>query len=209
MKVLAALLVSASLMTSIVATERVNRQQVPLLETIQRQIAAREGLAWSADRRLAWEDFKATAPEIATGEAAHLEYGLFYGVRCTGHNFDFRVIAAMMPGDSWVRPSVVASESDGARTLQHEQTHFNLTEIHARKMRKYFGGLYEPCLKAEEELDTAAARFIRAEAAEQKLYDEETRNGRDVNRQKRWDADVTARLTVGGRARSPQGSGQD
>lgn len=168
--------------------------QLSLLETVQRQVAARDGLAWSSTRRLTWDDFKGTEPEAVTDEAAHLEYGLFYGVRCTGRTFDFRVIAAMIPGDSWVRRSVVASDADNARILQHEQTHFNLTELRARKMRQYMAGLYEPCLRPDQELETAAEGFVRAEAAEQTRYDEETRNGRDLDKQRRWDADVNARL---------------
>lgn len=168
--------------------------QLSLLESVQRQVTARDGLAWSSSRRLTWDDFKGTVPAAVTEEAAHLEYGLFYGARCTGRTFDFRVIAAMIPGDSWVRRSVVASPADNARILQHEQTHFNLTELRARKMRQYMAGLYEPCLRADQELETAAEGFVRAEAAEQLRYDEETRNGRDLDKQKRWDADVNARL---------------
>jgi thiol:disulfide interchange protein DsbD len=168
--------------------------QASLLESVQQQVAARDGLAWSGSRRLTWDDFKGTVPEGVTEEAAHLEYGLFYGARCTGQKFDFRVIAAMIPGDSWVRRSVVASPADNARILQHEQTHFNLTELRARKMRAYMAGLYEPCLRPDQELETAAEGFVRAEAAEQARYDEETRNGRDADKQRRWDTDVATRL---------------
>lgn len=172
------------------------RQQVPLTETIQKQIDGRGGLAWSSAHHLSWDDFKGAIPETVTEEAAHLEYGLFYGVRCTGRTFEFKVTAAMLPGDSWVRRSVLVSDADNARTLQHEQTHFNLTEVHAQKMRRYFAAVYEPCLRSSEDLDAMAERFVKAEADEQRSYDEETRNGRNPDRQKRWDADVAARLTA-------------
>ena len=105
----------------------------------------------------------------------------------------------MLPGDSWVKRSVLESQADNARTLKHEQTHFDLSEVHARKMRRYFTGLYEPCLRSNEDLAALADGLVKAEAAEQHRYDEETRNGRRTDRQQAWDADVAARLASGAR----------
>lgn len=179
----------------VLAVAQSNRQRSALRETIDRQIADRAGVPWSASRRLAWDDFKGTAGEAAAAEeGAHLEYGLFYGVYCTGSRLDFEVITAMIPTDSWVRRTAIESPADNARTLQHEQTHFDLAEVHARKMRKYFAGMYEPCLRSNDDLASVADGFIQSESAEQKRYDDESRNGRRVDKQKAWDADVAARL---------------
>ena len=195
MHAVVALIVSVVIAVPMIAA-RLPSQQVPVAETVQKQVDSRGGLGWSASRRLSWDDFKGSVPETATEEAAHLEYGLFYGVRCVGRTFEFKVISAMLPGDSWVRRSVLALAADNARTLQHEQTHFDLTELHARRMRRYFAGVYEPCLRASEDLDAMAERFVKAEADEQKRYDDETRNGRNPDRQKQWDADIVARLAA-------------
>jgi hypothetical protein len=66
-------------------------------------------------------------------------------------------------------------------------------------MRRYFTGLYEPCLRSNEDLASLADGLIKAEGSEQKRYDEETRNGRRADRQQAWDADVAARLKGGER----------
>ena len=199
MKLVAAALVSLGLATTMFAIEPAGRQQTSLTETLDRQIADRNGVKWSAIRRLTWDDFKGPIVNAEVAEAAHLEYGLFYGVRCTGRTLRFEVVAAMLPGDSWVKRSVLDSPADNARTLKHEQTHFDLAEVHARRMRRYFIGLYEPCLRSNEDLAALADGLIKAESAEQKRYDEETRNGRRADRQQAWDADVAGRLAAGGR----------
>jgi hypothetical protein len=197
-KIVIAVMVAVGLTASIHATDRASRQQVTLLETLQRQIAGREGLIWSSSRRLTWEDFKGSIAGAAADEAAHLEYGLFYGVRCTGRTLEFRVLTAMIPADSWVRRQAIESAVDSARTLQHEQTHFDLAEVHARRMRRYFDGLYEPCLRADADLAALADGLIKAQSAEQKRYDDETRNGRRADAQKAWETDVAARLAAAG-----------
>ena len=199
MKLVAAALVSLGLAATMFAIEPAGRQQTSLTETLDRQIADRHGVKWSASRPLTWDDFKGPIVNAEVAEAAHLEYGLFYGVRCTGRALRFEVVAAMLPGDSWVKRSVIESPADNARTLKHEQTHFDLAEVHARKMRRYFAGLYEPCLRSNEDLAALADGLIKAEAAEQHRYDEETRNGRRADRQQAWDADVAARLAGGAR----------
>jgi hypothetical protein len=181
----------------ILAIAQGNRQQNALRQTLERQIADRAGVVWAASRRLTWDDFKGTAGDSAAAEeAAHLEYGLFYGVHCTGNTLDFEVITAMIPGDSWVRRAAIELPADNARTLQHEQTHFDLAEVHARKMLKYFAGMYQPCLRSNDDLASVADGFIQAQTTEQTRYDDETRNGRRVDKQKSWDADVAARLAA-------------
>lgn len=194
MKLAVVAFVSLGLAAPMIATEPAVRQQASLTETLERQIADRHGIIWSAARPMTWDDFKGSVVNPQDAEAAHLEYGLFYGVRCTGRTLRFEVVAAMLPRDSWVKPSVLESPADNARTLKHEQTHFDLAEVHARKMRKFFAGLYEPCLRSNEDLAALADGLIKAEAAEQRRYDEETRNGRDADRQQAWNADVAARL---------------
>lgn len=206
MRAVAAVLVSLGIAAPVVIGEPAARQQPSLTETVERQIADRHGVIWSASRHLTWDDFKGPIVNAEVAEAAHLEYGLFYGVRCTGRTIRFDVIAAMLPGDSWVKGSVLESPADNARTLKHEQTHFDLTEVYARKMRRYFAGLYEPCLRSNEDLAALADGLIKSEAAEQKRYDEDTRNGRRADRQQVWDADVAERLTAG--APDPAGSAE-
>ena len=165
----------------------------PLEVEISGQMAAREALRWSAARPLAWTDFRGTAPSGGM-EGAQTAYGLFYGLRCTRDVFQFQVTTGFLPRDSWVKPSVLASADESRRTLVHEQTHFDLSEVYARRMRRYFADLFRPCDQPLDRWRTVAEKFVRDESSAQDRYDDETRHGLIADRQRTWTADVTDQL---------------
>jgi len=170
----------------------------PVMPSLDRQIqgdmGARDAIAWSAGRRLRWSDFASSVPK-AGDEGALTAYSIFYGVRCTGETFEFRAVAGFLPHESWVRPDVVADRTVGERTLRHEQTHFDLTEVFARRLRKAFSDLYEPCRRADTDLDGLASQYLRAERTEQQRYDEETHHGLAAPQQTAWEHKTAADLT--------------
>ena len=143
-----------------VATSDVRTPASSLPMTIRNQLAAHDALPWSATRRLTWNDFQGIAP-TRSDAGALTSYSLFHGATCTGKAFEFRVVAAFLPRQSWVRPTILASAAENSRTLRHEQTHFDLSEVHARRMRRYFSELFQPCMKTPEELEALAQRYVR------------------------------------------------
>jgi hypothetical protein len=183
--------VLAAAMSCAPRTSRSSADALPA--TIRNQMAAHDAIGWSATRRLSWSDFQGIAPARGD-ESALTSYSLFHGASCTGKTFDFRVVAAFLPRQSWVRPAVLANAANNSRTLRHEQTHFDLSEVHARRMRRYFAELFEPCMKTTEELGALAQRFIREEGAAQRKYDEETNHGRVTKKQAEWEAEVGRQL---------------
>jgi hypothetical protein len=163
-------------------------------QVIDGQLGSVDAVTWSAARPLSWADFRGVPPTDPGEEGARTAYALFYGARCTGQRFEFRVIAAVRPNESWVTPAVLADPALSARSLRHEQTHFNLAEVHARRMRRYFRDLYQPCAKTGEELNALAERFLREERAAQVRYDDETNYGRQPARQEEWDAEARRQI---------------
>jgi len=165
-----------------------------LTETIEAQIAKDDAMPWVQRRPLTWADFQGRPPAAAGSVAAETAYTLIQGARCTGSTFEFRVVAAFRPKDSWVRPTMLRTSADSAHALRHEQTHFDLTEVHARRLRRYFSELMAPCRIATGDLEGSAARIGRDEKAAQAQYDAETDHGRAVTQQTRWERDVAAQL---------------
>jgi hypothetical protein len=168
----------------------------PLLDVLQDEIGRQDGLVWSGDRPLTPADFKGVSPAAPGQEGARTVYSLFNGAVCTGQKFQYGVIAAVLPALSWMTPAVRASADLTRRTLSHEQTHFNLAEVHARRLRKAFADLKQPCSRTETQLQAISDRVIREEAQEQKRYDEVTNNGRTAGTQAQWEKDVAARLAT-------------
>jgi hypothetical protein len=167
-----------------------------LTQTIDEQIAKEEGLVWAPRRPLTWADFKAAPPAETSAVAAETAYTLIHGARCTGSTFEFRVVATFRPKDSWVRPAMLRTPADSARALRHEQTHFDLTEVHARRLRRYFAELMAPCRITTSDLSGMASRIGRDEKAAQAQYDAETSFGRTLAQQTRWEKDVAGQLTA-------------
>jgi len=165
----------------------------PLGTEIAQQMAAHDAMAWSATRRLVWTDFRGRPPAGGT-EGAQTAYSLFYGLRCTRDLFQFQVTAGFLPRESWVKPTVLANADESQRTLDHEQTHFDLSEVHVRRMRKHFADLFRPCDQPLERWRTVAQTYIRDEATAQDRYDDETRHGLIAARQRAWGMDVAQQL---------------
>ena len=166
-----------------------------LTQSIDAQMAKQEAFPWSLKRPLVWGDFKGEPPRSG-GAAAETAYTLFYGARCTGQTFEFRVVAAFRPKESWVRPAILKRPSDSARALKHEQTHFDLAEVHARRMRRHFAELIAPCRVSTDDLSDIAERMVREENAAQEKYDAETDHSRVPAEQARWDKEVTNQLSA-------------
>lgn len=165
-------------------------------QTIDSQIARDDAITWAARRPLTWADFRGRPPADAGPVAAETAYTLIQGAGCRGSTFEFRVVAAFRPNASWVRPAMLRTAADSARALRHEQTHFDLTEVHARRLRRYFSELIAPCRISTNDLEAEAARVGKDEKAAQARYDDETDHGRTAAQQARWDKDVASQLAA-------------
>jgi hypothetical protein len=165
-------------------------------QDIDAEIAKDDAIVWAQRRPLAWPDFKGRPPAEVSAVAAQTGYALMHGARCTGSKFEFRVVAAFVPGESWVRPSMLRGPAESAHALRHEQTHFDITEVHARQLRRYYAELMAPCRIPSNDLVAAASRIGRDEKAAQVQYDAETDNGRIPAQQARWDREIAAQLTT-------------
>src|SRR6185295_10080368 len=138
------------------------------------------------ERPLVPGDFRGTPPTATGQEGAHTEYTIFSGARCTGRTLEFQATAAVLPAQSWMVAELKRSPSETARTLRHEQTHFDISEVYARRIRRKFAELYDPCSNSEEVLQEFSDKLVRDEAAEQRRYDEETNHGRTTGSQTDW-----------------------
>lgn len=160
---------------------------------LRSDLAADHAFAWSAGRRLAWSDFEGSPPAEGS-EGAKTSYTLYSGWKCRGDAFEFRVIAVFRPRQSWVKAMVLNDSTQRRTVLRHEQTHFDLAEVHARRMRRAFGDLARPCARTDAELSAMAQRLAQVEKAEQRRYDDETDHGLLAERQAAWIRDVARRL---------------
>lgn len=162
-------------------------------ELLRGDLAEDHAFAWSAARPLTWRDFQGP-PATEGSEGAMTSYTLYSAWKCRGDAFEFRVIAGFRPRLSWVKPVVLNDTTQRRTVLGHEQTHFDLAEVHARRMRQTFGKLAKPCSKSDAELSALARRLTQEEKGEQRRYDAETNHGLLADQQASWSAAVARRL---------------
>ncbi len=150
-----------------------------------------EVMPWTPEGRLQWEDFRATPPaelRIAATTASGISYRLSAMETNGNMEVDCTIDAFFYPDKSWYQPDV-ANEI----ILSHEQLHFDISELFARKMRQRIGA-FSFTKKVKDEVKTIYAEILREMRDFQKRYDEETNFSRDVEAQVRWNKKITKAL---------------
>ena len=162
-------------------------------DLMRSDLADDHAMAWAAGRRLTWHDFQGDPPTDGS-EGAKTAYTLYSAWKCRGSAFEFRVIAGFRPRQSWVKAVVLNDTTQRRSVLGHEQTHFDIAEVHARIMRRAFRDLARPCSTTDAQLSALAQRLAQDEKAEQRRYDAETNHGLRASQQGAWSAAVARRL---------------
>ncbi|MEX0290509.1 MAG: DUF922 domain-containing protein [Flavobacteriaceae bacterium] len=150
-----------------------------------------ETILWSSDHRLSWDDFKAK-PSGPSRAAAITASGISYQFSTMESNgeyeLDYTVSTYFYPNKSWYQPEVCDEV-----ILSHEQLHFDISELFARKMRRILEETrFTKNVKSEVK---SIYRKINKELAEfQNLYDDETNFSRDREQQLLWNKKIAEAL---------------
>jgi Bacterial protein of unknown function (DUF922) len=150
-------------------------------------------MPWSPTRRLSWSDFLGR-PDLASDASATTAYVIAYESTCEGSTFTFQVSNTFRPDRSWVKPVLLMGSSQGRLTLQHEQAHFDLGEVHARELRRALSQLSDPCDRTEQERLALVNGVLRVDEEAQRRYDFETEFGMNLGRQLEWIGSVARQL---------------
>ena len=157
----------------------------PLDDMLRNDLSQDHAFPWSTARRLTWDDFQGNPPTQGR-EGAKTAYSLYSAWRCRGTAFEFRVTAAFRPHQSWVKQAVLDDPEQRRTVLDHEQTHFDLGEVYARKMRDAFAHLVGACRRSDAQLGAVVERVAAEEKEEQRRYDAETNHGLLAAPQAAW-----------------------
>ena len=149
-------------------------------------------ILWNENERLNWSDFKGE-PTSNINAAALTASGLtFYFSVKTTHTrlIEFNVIveARFYPNQSWYRKKHVNSV-----VLAHEQLHFDITELHARKLRKQIAEA-NFTIKIKREISKLHNTVNKQLKEMQNKYDRDSDYSRSIETQKKWQAFVKREL---------------
>lgn len=149
-------------------------------------------MMWSETTKLTWSDFKAE-PDSESDAVALTASGITFGysVKTSGKrimDFSTTVEAHFYPNKSWY-----LKEKSNVHILEHEQLHFDITELYARKFRQQLTKLeVNQNVKAQmERLHTAINEAVNET---QRRYDKQTKHSMNIEKQNEWEAFIKKEL---------------
>lgn len=149
-------------------------------------------ITWNESYKLSWSDFK-DEPNNTERAVAITASGITFGfsIKQTETqviSFTSNVYAHFYPEQSWYK----VNEAD-AHVLGHEQLHFDITELFARKFRQRIS-LLKISNTVGSELKTIHNTIKKELTSMQDTYDAETDYSRNETQQAKWKAQIAIEL---------------
>lgn len=144
---------------------------------------------WSKERKLSWSDFLGSVPKLDSHIAlSRVEIQYESQVDKAG-KMTMDIKGVFIKELSWVK-----ADKKSDQILKHEQYHFNLTEVWARKLRKEISLKKWEVKNYEKEFNALFKKHISQSLKEQLRYDTETDNSRIVEKQTEWEQQIDREL---------------
>jgi len=150
-----------------------------------------EKIAWSESKKLTWEDFRgefAGDNGFVASTNSGISFSYSYAVRNQELELTYTVKSNFYPDLSWYMPGHVDDY-----ILKHEQTHFDISELHARKLRKQLAET-QFTLTPKEMLDAIYSQAEQQRRAMQKRFDTESDHSKIPEKEYQWEAYVAKQL---------------
>lgn len=150
-----------------------------------------EKIVWNENRKLTWDDFRATPIQNAnfvanTNSAIHFSYS--YTIENNNVQVRSTVESFFSPKRSWYIPGKVTTH-----ILAHEQTHFDISELHARILRKKIEQK-RFTKNVKSEIEAIYRQVDEQKIAMQKKFDAESDHSRNVKNEMRWRQYIATQL---------------
>lgn len=141
---------------------------------------------WEVDRKLSWNDFKARPVSNSDNVAltsSNINFKFGYG----SSGFTYSITCQFDKTRSWVK-----IKND--HILAHEQGHFDIAEIHARKLKKALSEYVYRESTVSKDVSKLYQGLMKNHHERQILYDLQTDHSRKKDQQTMWLKKITAEL---------------
>jgi hypothetical protein len=150
-------------------------------------LKAQDTLFWKATDTLTWNDFKGT-PDRSARYLAISATGITYTYKFSGKGLNFQVRAFFVRSKSW------RNYGTDLKVLRHEQGHFDITEIYARKLASQLKQLKPSKTTFRQSIEALGEKIIKEKNDTQKQYDLETSSGTKRKLQRKWELSIKQQL---------------
>ena len=135
-------------------------------------------LNWSSSRRLTWSDYLGQ-PDPSSDAAASTTTFLGIDYHFTNTGFTFKIDSRFSKSKSW---GLYKTEY----ILSHEQGHFDIAEVFARKLNKRMSEYKFDRRNYQQDLKQIYDEIVDEKEDVQNTYDRETRHSINKQRQAEW-----------------------
>jgi len=135
-------------------------------------------LDWSASRKLTWNDYKAS-PDPESDAAASTTSYLAIEYNITSSSFGYKIQSRFSKTRSW---GLYKTDY----ILSHEQGHFDIAEIFARKLNKQMSEYRFNKKTYQQDLNKIYQDILDEKEILQNQYDNETDYSRNKEKQAEW-----------------------
>ena len=142
---------------------------------------------WKADRKLTWKDFEAK-PLAQTDNAALTSSNINFQFGYGPNGFRYSITCRFDKSRSWVK-----IKTD--HILAHEQGHFDIAEIHARKLKKALSEYKYNESTVKVEINKIYQELMKQHHEMQSLYDNQTDHSRNNEKQAEWEKKIADALS--------------
>lgn len=148
-----------------------------------------DDIVWTADYKLNWSNFNGR-PSNGHHADALTSGSIFFSYTDNRDGiYEISIIASFHPSESWVR-----HKKGSDYLLAHEQLHFDLTELYARKLREKVLSYHHTKKDFKKHYDKMFNEIYRELQHMQDLYDRETSHSLNKSAQKKWHQEIDAML---------------
>lgn len=143
-------------------------------------------LYWDKNRKLTWEDFQGL-PDFSTIYGANTVSGFLTKSKYTSDtSISVTIAAVFYKNKSWQKCQYQTPQS-----LVHEQGHFDITEVYARKATAAFKKYKYNKETVNRDIDSIVNFYFTLMSRKDDLYDKETSYHRNSKKQEEWNAKIS------------------
>jgi len=150
--------------------------------------AQNNSIVWSDERPLTWNDFKKKAPKNHLASAMS-DITFMINVEFENNEIFIQIEPSLRPKDSWVKKN---NKSD--YLLKHEQVHFDIYEVYARKFRSEIKSNHYTSKRVQNEITRLFNKYSKLAVDAQDKYDKETEHSIKREKQQEWNDSVAKEL---------------
>lgn len=164
-----------------------------IFSTISPSILEDEKIVWNENHRLSWSDFRAPhrlGVSYVASTSSGISFSYSYSEKNGEIDLNITVNSNFYPESSWVNPKEAS-----AYILAHEQAHFDISEIHARILRKKISETTFS-KNVKKELTSLYNSINEDREAMQRLFDKETDHSKIKEKEQEWESFIKKQLKV-------------